>query len=57
MIKDYNHTVAERFMRYVTIDTQSDPESETHPTTEKQKNLSNLLAENYNNWIERCACG
>ena len=45
MIKGYEHTVTERFMRYVTIDTQSDPESDTHPSTEKQKDLSNLLAE------------
>ncbi|MEP6464783.1 MAG: peptidase T [Parafilimonas sp.] len=44
MIKDYKHTVTARFMQYVTIDTQSDPESNTHPTTEKQKNLSQLLA-------------
>ncbi len=36
-------TVAERFMRYVKIDTQSDPNSNTFPSTEKQKNLSNLL--------------
>ncbi len=35
--------VAERFMRYVQIDTQSDPESKTYPTTEKQKGLSKLL--------------
>lgn len=35
--------VAERFMRYVQIDTQSDPNSNTHPTTEKQKDLSKLL--------------
>ncbi len=35
--------VAERFMRYVKIDTQSDPESNSFPSTEKQKNLSNLL--------------
>ncbi|UEG51246.1 peptidase T [Ferruginibacter lapsinanis] len=35
--------VAERFMRYVQIDTQSDPNSSTHPTTEKQKDLSRLL--------------
>lgn len=35
----------ERFLRYVKIDTQSDPNSETHPTTEKQKNLSRLLNE------------
>ena len=34
-----------RFMRYVQIDTQSDPESNTHPTTEKQKDLSRLLQE------------
>jgi tripeptide aminopeptidase len=37
--------IVERFMRYVTIDTQSDPESNTFPSTEKQKDLSSLLAE------------
>ena len=31
-------------MRYVQIDTQSDPESETFPSTMKQKDLSSLLA-------------
>lgn len=36
-------TAAERFMRYVQIDTQSDPNSAAHPTTEKQKDLSRLL--------------
>ncbi len=40
--------VAERFMRYVKIDTQSDPESEASPTTEKQKDLSRLLEEELN---------
>ena len=45
MIKEYNHTVTERFLRYVQVDTQSDLNSNTHPTTEKQKQLSNLLAE------------
>lgn len=35
--------LAERFMRYVKIDTQSDPQSGQHPSTEKQKNLSRLL--------------
>jgi len=45
MMKDYSFTVAERFIRYVQIDTQSDPQSNTSPTTEKQKNLSSLLAE------------
>ncbi|MBV9961612.1 MAG: peptidase T [Parafilimonas sp.] len=44
MIHNYKHTVTEKFIRYVTIDTQSDPESNTNPTTEKQKELSNLLA-------------
>lgn len=39
------HTVAERFLRYVQIDTQSDPTSTTSPTTEKQKNLSRLLVD------------
>lgn len=39
------HTVAERFLRYVTIDTQSDASSPTCPSTEKQKNLGRLLAE------------
>ncbi len=36
-------SIAERFMRYVQIDTQSDPNSTAHPTTEKQKDLSKLL--------------
>jgi len=43
-MNNYAFTAAERFMRYVKIDTQSDPHSETSPTTEKQKNLSNMLA-------------
>jgi tripeptide aminopeptidase len=38
-----NFTVTERFLRYVTIDTQSDPNSETCPSTEKQKDLGRLL--------------
>ncbi|MBR0715726.1 peptidase T [Bradyrhizobium liaoningense] len=37
------HTVTERFLRYVTIDTQSDPESPTSPSTEKQKDLGRVL--------------
>ncbi len=32
-------------MRYVRIDTQSDPHSQTQPSTEKQKNLSRLLVQ------------
>ncbi len=38
-----NYTVTERFLRYVKIDTQSDPNSSTCPSTEKQKNLGRLL--------------
>lgn len=37
--------VAERFMRYVQIDTESDPHSTSFPSTEKQKDLSRLLVE------------
>jgi tripeptide aminopeptidase len=37
------YTVTERFLRYVQIDTQSDPESTSFPSTEKQKDLSRLL--------------
>jgi tripeptide aminopeptidase len=40
-----NYTVTERFMRYVTIDTQSDPSSTTFPSTEKQKDLGCLLVQ------------
>lgn len=44
MFHEYKFTVAERFMRYVQIDTQSDPHSTSFPSTEKQKTLSVLLA-------------
>jgi tripeptide aminopeptidase len=40
----FTHTVTERFLRYVAIDTQSDPTSPTCPSTEKQKDLGRLLA-------------
>ncbi|QOZ69666.1 peptidase T [Bradyrhizobium arachidis] len=40
----FSHTVTERFLRYVTIDTQSDPESPHSPSTEKQKDLGRVLA-------------
>lgn len=42
-ISNYKHTAAERFMRYVQIDTQSDPASPTQPSTMKQKDLSRML--------------
>ncbi|MEI3850719.1 MULTISPECIES: peptidase T [unclassified Ensifer] len=38
-------TVLDRFLRYVVIDTQSDPKSKTQPSTEKQKNLGRVLVE------------
>jgi tripeptide aminopeptidase len=43
MFNEYPFTVAERFMRYVQIDTESDPQSTSFPSTEKQKDLSRLL--------------
>ncbi|AEI50689.1 peptidase T [Runella slithyformis] len=36
-------TVLDRFLHYVQIDTQSDPNSATQPSTEKQKDLSRVL--------------
>ncbi|MGZ4090754.1 MAG: peptidase T [Bacteroidia bacterium] len=43
--KDYTFTVTDRFVKYAKIDTQSDPESPTCPSTEKQKNLGKVLVE------------
>lgn len=37
--------IADRFMRYVQIDTQSDPKMDTHPSTQKQKDLGRILVE------------
>jgi tripeptide aminopeptidase len=36
---------AARFLKYVLIDTQSDPNSKSFPSTEKQKDLSRLLVQ------------
>ncbi|MFZ9387758.1 MAG: peptidase T [Chitinophagaceae bacterium] len=44
MFDQYQFSAAQRFMRYVQVDTQSDPQSETFPTTAKQKDLSAMLA-------------
>ena len=38
-------TVTERFLRYVSFDTQSDDKSETCPSTDKQKQLGRALVE------------
>src|SRR3984957_1620938 len=43
MFENYAFTVAERFIRYARVDTQSDPQSKSHPSTEKQKDLGRLL--------------
>jgi tripeptide aminopeptidase len=40
----FKHGVTERFLRYVVIDTQSDPSSPTCPSTPKQKDLGRVLA-------------
>jgi len=40
----FTYNVTERFLRYVVIDTQSDPSSSTCPSTDKQKDLGRLLA-------------
>lgn len=42
---NYNFTVTDRFLRYVQVDTQSDPHSKTSPSTEKQKDLSRILVQ------------
>ncbi len=42
---EFQYTVSDRFTRYAEIDTQSDPYSDTYPSTEKQKELTLLLEE------------
>lgn len=44
MFENYQFTASERFLKYVQVDTQSDPQSKTSPTTEKQKDLGKILA-------------
>ncbi|PVW13087.1 peptidase T [Marixanthomonas spongiae] len=41
---DKQHLI-DRFFSYVTVDTESDPESDSTPSTEKQWNLANALVE------------
>lgn len=45
MLKYHNtgNSLQNRFTEYVKIDTQSDPESLSVPSTEKQKNLGKVL--------------
>ena len=49
MFTNYSFTVKERFLQYVQIDTQSDPQSTSIPSTEKQKNLSRVLVQELQN--------
>ncbi|RVU26954.1 peptidase T [Sandaracinomonas limnophila] len=44
-ISTYSYTSKDRFLRYVQIDTQSDPNASCFPSTEKQKNLGRILVE------------
>ena len=41
--ENISYTVVERFIKYTAIDTQSDPSSTTFPSTEKQKDLAQVL--------------
>ncbi len=43
--RNYNHTVTNRFIKYAKIDTQSDPNSTSFPSTSKQINLAKVLVE------------
>ena len=44
-MKINTHTCVDRFLKYVTYDTQSDEDSATFPSTEKQKELGKILVE------------
>lgn len=44
-MKNLKKSLTERFLKYVQIDTQSDPFSEIHPSTNKQFDLANVLVE------------
>lgn len=45
MMQEYVFTVKDRFLKYVTIDTQSNPHSPSMPSTDKQKDLGRLLVQ------------
>ena len=45
LISTYSFSSKDRFLTYVKIDTQSDPKSTSFPSTEKQKDLSKILAD------------
>src|SRR3982751_1322463 len=43
MFENYRYTATDRLMRYVQVDTQSDPQSVSTPSTQKQKDLGKIL--------------
>ena len=45
MFDKYVFTCVDRFMKYVQVDTQSDPQNHSSPSTQKQKDLSKILVE------------
>lgn len=45
--------VAQRFIRYARIDTQSDPHSSTSPSTAKQLDLARCWCRNWKRWDYR----
>ncbi len=45
MIKIDSEELLQRFLKYVQVDTQSDPQSGKHPSSEKQKDLSMILVD------------
>lgn len=44
-IDHYIHTVKKRFLKYAQIDTEADPNSQTFPSSMKQKDLGKILVE------------
>ena len=48
--ENYKFTCVDRFLKYVKYDTQSDEESTSFPSTEKQKILSQDLANELKKW-------
>ena len=54
--------VRDRLMRYARVDTQSDPNSASVPTTEKQFDLARLLRDELSSigaedvWLDECKC-
>ncbi len=49
----YRQQLRDRFLRYVKVDTRSDESSKSSPSTEKQKDLSRMLAEE----LKELGCG